>query len=119
MAPLISVQAQAAFYDEGKAHWEWREMTRHVVAVTRIPAALRAEQLGFSFECIEPEGGRLATGFLNAERWQTLTGTQNDNRYLQIKLPETNLLGKVPPEWHERTVVLLVHYAVAGFAAPF
>jgi len=120
MTPIIELRSQYADQDSVTGQWKWKAMEDHYVVVTRVPKQLREDAMGFSFDYIDPLGGKLGTAFVYAERRQNFSAWQGDthlgrwlagNRFLLINAPSA--YGMIPDEkadWHARTLTALSYY---------
>tara|TARA_R110002096_G_scaffold100173_6_gene221987 strand:- start:664 stop:1518 length:855 start_codon:yes stop_codon:yes gene_type:complete len=115
--PILGLRSQIARYDSETASWNWRKMSDHFIVVTAVPDELREGAHGFSFDYVEPNGGKLASGFIHAERRQAFAGYQgtaakgrwlDGNRFLLVTAPSSySLINGDRAKWHDRTLITL------------
>lgn len=120
MPPVIALRSQYADQDSRSGKWRWKTLRDHFVVVVRVPSALRKGEMGFAFDYIDPDGGRLATGFVFAERRQNFAGFQGNshaggwlpgNRFLLITAPTAySMIPEDKADWHARTLTTLSYY---------
>lgn len=118
--PIIALRSQFTQQDEETGEWGWRAMADHYVVVFSVPNRLAEGELGFAFEYIDPDGGRMATGFIYAERMHAFAGFQGDsergrwaggNRFLLVTAPRSySLIDEDQVDWNERVLTTLSYF---------
>lgn len=112
--PVVSLRSFAVAADE-EQEYLWNGVAGHFVVVTRVPAKLADHELGFAFEFIDPESGRVESGYVYLERQRPfLAARGNAERYewkrgspfLLVAAP-TLSLGLPNQPWWARSIVTL------------
>jgi len=98
----------------------WKGLSSHYGVITKIPAELKSYDLGFSFEYVDPAGGKTYSGYLseenihpfaaakgNTEKWEWLSNSP----YLLATLPA---VGLEEVHWSQRKIFVL-SYALGQF----
>lgn len=117
--PIIQVRSYAAMQEEeGGAKVVWKATNNHFLVVTRVPTELRKQDMGFVFDAIDPNGGRLVSGYVfgephlpfQAEKGQdspTQVEWLSGRPFLLVKAPGVVSLQPRKAIWRDRVVVAL------------
>jgi len=96
----------------------WRATNSHFVVVTRVPTKLREQDLGFTFDAIDSNGGRLVSGYVFGEKHQSYRAEKNTTGpnqekwlsgkpFLLVKAPGVVSLQPRKATWKNRVIVTL------------
>ncbi|NOX98475.1 MAG: hypothetical protein GXP30_01890 [Verrucomicrobia bacterium] len=117
--PIIQLRSYAVMPEqEGSVNMEWRAMNNHYVVVTRVPKELRKQDMGFTFDAIDSNGGRLVSGYVFGEKhlpFRAEKGTTDPARvewlsgrpFLLVKAPGVVSLQPRKAKWKHRVIVTL------------
>ena len=116
---VVSLRSFAPVIEEGKPVWEG--LANHFVLVTKIPAELKPQELGFIFEYLDPNGGIKASGYIYEENIRPFNALKEDrtsrgewiqNGFLLVNAPSLRTLSTGGVPWGVRTIITL-NYAIS------
>lgn len=119
MPPIILLRSYSATpEDEGSVRVVWKAANSHYVVVTRVPEKLREQDMGFSFDAIDSNGGRLISGYVFAEKHLPFRAEKGTSRpgqtewlagrpFLLVKAPAVVSLQPRNATWRDRVIVTL------------
>lgn len=93
----------------------WYSLSSHYITITKIPERLLDYERGFTFEFIDPYGGRVESGYMGVELnrgFNAKTGDRDNYRWIKgrsfllVKAPSLNLKTS-RQKWHNRTIMTL------------
>lgn len=117
--PIIQLRSYAVMpEEEGSVDMAWRAMNNHFVVVTRVPMELREQDLGFTFDAIDSNGGRLVSGYVYGEKHLPFRAEKGTTRptevewlsgrpFLLVKAPGVVSLQPQKATWKNRVIVTL------------
>ncbi len=96
----------------------WKAANNHYVVVTRVPRVLREQDMGFTFDAIDSNGGRLVSGYIFGEKhlpFRAEKGTSSSAwvewlsgmPFLLVKAPGVVSLQPRSAKWNDRVIVTL------------
>ena len=121
LPPVIGLRSFVARKHDGPASdIRWGPARAHYVVVTSVPKKLAAHDLGFRFEYIDPNGGKIGSAWVFAEQHLSFRAFRGSNGvgewldgtpFLLVNAPSIFSLQPKKAEWSDRTIVTL-DYAV-------
>lgn len=115
MPPILSLKTYVARRIERMDHQiAWEPAAHHWVVVTGVRRELRATDLGFAIDLIDPDGGRHTSAYLFAENrlnFRALKGTEARGQWLDgrpfllVQAPGVLALRPDEAEWTDRVIV--------------
>lgn len=127
--PILSLRSFLAQRDEsddsatgGKI--AWKPARSHSVVVTRVPKTLPEDELGFRFELIDPNGGKVRSAFVYAEPQQAFIALRGNERtgqwltgspFLVVQAPGVVSLQPKDAVWRDRIVIVAHHLIGSSF----
>ena len=117
--PIVQLRTFAAMQEEdGSRKVVWKATNNHYLVVTRVPSRLRKEDMGFVFDAVDPNGGRLVSGYVYGEGQQPFRAERaaTDPRdpewlsgrpFLLVAVPGATSLRPSKAIWRDRVIVTL------------
>ena len=117
--PIIQLRSFAAMPEnEGSIRVVWKATNSHFVVLTRVPTKLREQDMGFTFDAIDSNGGRLVSGYVFGEKhlpFRAEKGTTSPAEvewlsgrpFLLVKAPGVVSLQPRKAIWKDRVIVTL------------
>jgi len=124
--PIILLRTYAVMpKEEGSAGVVWKATNSHFLVVTRVPTKLRKQDMGFVFDAVDSNGGRLISGYVFGEKhlpFRAEKGTTDPTKvewlsgrpFLLVKVPGVVSLRPQKATWKDRVIVTLCD-AIGGF----
>lgn len=107
---------------KNKGEIVWNGLGNHFVIVTGIPSSIKSYEKGFSFEYLDANGPKRATGYIyiedirnftaikgNTKQWKWLT----DSAFLLVNVPSLDTLKVQDQDWYWRSIITL-NYAIGA-----